>query len=184
MKKLIHILLLTFLFGTFISANFKEQYYIIDKTNYQRNISAIKSIVRRYIIFDKIEKPKKDDYYLADEATKTSNIVFLIDRNKDKDIVEFFQKHDESLQVHHFYKGLFYLSKQLYQQAINEFDQYNEESYLFLKYLLTADCKFEIKSSTDIDNLVSKYQMAYDKATEDYQKELVKYRIKYIRYNR
>ena len=141
-----------------------------------------KEILKRSIVFDELIQPYEGSHLDTNEVSKTQQFAFLLKKMKRKDIEEFMHQHDSSLSIHQFYVGFYHFMQAEYTLAEAAFQRYTGNNFLYHKYLLISDCRYELNTYGSPNELVLMYQKAMDISKSEIEREIVKNRIKYIIY--
>lgn len=174
-----------FCLNSFAKIGGNKEYYITTVAEYDQRIANNRDIVtRRYIIVPEFDKDYENILQTKDEDALLAKFSFLLKKANIAWMDKYIQYCDSSIDINRLIKGLYFFSKKEYALAINQLEEYKGEKHIFLKFLLLADCNYELsKGKSDKSILFKHYQLAMD-TTENFQKkEMVRYRIKYIKYN-
>ncbi len=181
---------LLILFFVLISANSfarigdNNNYWIISQNDYYNRISKGKDVLlKRYIIVPTIDKKFKDILETKDEKALLAKFSFMLNKNKASWIDKYIKGCDNSLDINNLIKGLYYFSKEQYDQAIASLEKLENKEYRFLQLLIIADCKYELlQDKKNYKTIIGVYQVALDYTDNEQNKSIIKNRIKYIKY--
>lgn len=85
--------------------------------------------------------------------------------------------------VNHLIAGLFHVLKSEFQLADQELALYQGIAFVFIKNLLRADCRAELlQGGKDLKPIIQEYQAALDCTENENYRDLIRNRIKYLRY--
>jgi hypothetical protein len=181
--------ILLILFFIFISPRIMAQigenrdFWITTESDFAKRISKGRDVtLRRYIVVPDFDKNFKNILETTDEYAVLAKFSFMLRRNKTAWIDKYIENHVNKSEVNDLIKGLYYFSKKEYGNALIYLEQDNDNKYIFLKEVLIADCRYELKDFKDSKNSIELFQSSMDKASNDLEKIIVSNRIKHIRY--
>ncbi len=163
----------------------RSKYKVISQSKYiEKFVNSYSISLKRYILVDEVYnvKSSKSISNFSDKDSIISATFSLLKKRKDKIILNHLVNNSND-SLSYLIEGIYRFYNSDYSMAINSLKKFKMEEYTFLKYLLLADCISESANNNEVSDLVKFYQKAYDSATTDTEKHLVKNRIKLIRYN-
>ena len=169
---------------TFSRVGSNSNFSIISQIEYNDRILKGKDVIlKRYIVIPSIDKNFKDIFVTKNEKALLAKFSFMLNKNKNSFIEMYIRNCDSSLDINNLIKGLYYISKNKYSQAIVHLEKHNNEEYSFLKQLLIADCKYELlQDKNNYKSIIGLYQVAMDNTGNEQTKSIINNRIKYIKY--
>lgn len=184
MKKFLSLVLIFISFTAFSNIGMNPNYTIISQTDYEKRISKYKDVVlQRYIVVPDFDKNYKEIFDTKDEEALLSRFSYMLRKNKSRFIDRYIANCDDSKEINYLIKGLYFFSKGDYLQAMGCLEHIRAKDHEFLKYLLIADCKFELLiNKSNFKSVIQAYQTALDIADNEQDKSIVNNRIKYIKY--
>lgn len=183
-KKFLILFLILFSTPAFARIGDNKDFWIISQSDYNKRISKGRDVtIRRYIVVPDFDKNFKDILETKDESPVLAKFSFMLSRNKRVWIDKLIENHEIRPEINELIKGLYYFSKKQYADALIHFEKINNQEYTFLKYLLIADCKYELASEArDVRTGIEVYQAAMDQSKNELEKLIINNRIKHIRY--
>jgi len=169
MKKILILFLILVSTQVFARIGENRDFWIISQSDFNKRISKGRDVtLRRYIVVPDFDRNFKE---------------ILETTDKQKGIDKYIENQNNRLEKNELIKGLYYFSRKQYSNALIHFEKINNDEYAFLKYLLIADCKYELNyGSKDAKNSIELYQPAMDKSNNELEKLIINNRVKYIRY--
>jgi len=177
------LLLLTITFQN-SNAQFGENknYRLISSEKYQLRIDRNKDILlRRYIVVPAFDKNKKLIFITNNPDSILIGAATLLRKGKSYKVLEYIQNCNQTENVNNLIAGLYWLSKNNYEKAHSFLLNMEIEKHNFLQLLLIADCEYEL-NRTAKQNAIISYQKAYDIATNENERQIIRNRIKFIKY--
>jgi hypothetical protein len=163
------------------------RYLYVDSNSLQRDIDSNGKIpVKRYVLSPD-NFPNDSMTFIFNEPTKT--FLHVLKKNNAKKTQQFIQspaflKCTDSIS-RQFCLALSYFLSSSYDSCTMQLDQLNEKTKSCFLQFLKTDCEFE-KTATfgngTFDEFVEKYQKIFDCNDNPLSREIVKNRIKLIRY--
>ena len=183
MIKKILVLLIIFISSQSFAGEYTD-FWIVSQNDYNILVSKGKDVLlRRYIIVPDIDKKYKDIFETKDEEALLAKFSFMLKKSKMNRIDKYINACDNSLNVNNLIKGMYYFSKKQYIKAILYLEMSDNENFKFLKFLMIADCKYElIWDKKNFKPIIDAYQIVMDNTDSEQNKSIVKNRIKYVRY--
>jgi hypothetical protein len=144
---------------------------------------------KKYIIVPCEIKSKK----LTNQEKNSDYIIswafYLCENYRSNELLKYIQEltnsNNDKDSISDLLTGIYYFSKSNFTIAIVSFNKYNGNKYIFLKYLLLADSKYEMLDDYyDWPKTIGDYQKAYDNAQKKEYKKLITDRILCARYQR
>jgi hypothetical protein len=169
---------------TFPGIGENKDYSIISQNDYSKLISRGRDVtLRRYLVVPNLDNNFKNIFDTTDERVALAKFSFMLRKNKRAWIEKYLENNDNSLGINDLIKGLYYFSKKQYTEALIHLGNFNNEENKFLKYLLIADCEYELLPGTeDYKTRIEVYQNAMNHAISELDRKIINNRIKYIRY--
>lgn len=181
------LVLLLFLVSIPIQASIgsNNDFFIITQSDFINKKLLDKDLVlKRYLVVPKIEKRYSDILKINDEDLILAKFSSMLKNGDDYWMDKYIQNCDDSLDVNYLIKGLYYFSKKHYNRSLPYLNKVNNKKYRFLKFLLIADCAYEmLEDKKKYNPVLEAYQTAMDQSSTNDQKTLINNRIKYIRYH-
>lgn len=183
-RKISFLLVMMVSLPIFAKVGMNKDFWIISQKDYDIRISKGKDVVlKRYIVVPNMDKNYKSISDTDSDFLILSKFSYMLKKNKSSNLEYYINICDAHKQINLLVNGLYYLSEKKYSKAIEFLNQYESSEYEFLKYLLIADCKYELLTiKRDYKNIIKDYQIALDIANDDKTKALVNNRIKFIKY--
>jgi hypothetical protein len=184
-KKVLIIIFILISVQAFARIGENRDFWIISQSDFNNRISKGRDVtLRRYIVVPDFDKNFKEILEINDESGILAKFSFMLKKNKRAWIEKYIENYDSSLEINELILGMFYFSRKQYTDALNHFENIRNEEYMFLKYLLIADCKYELASEVnDFKTRIEVYQAAMDKSNSELERLIINNRIKFIRYN-
>ncbi len=183
-KKLLILFLVLISAHSFARIGDNINYWIISQNDYNDRISNGKDVLlRRYFIVPSIDKKYKDILVTKEEKALLAKFSFMLNKNKASWIDKYIKNCDNSLDINNLLKGLYYFSKNQYNQAIIHLEKLENKKYRFLQLLIIADCRYEmLPDKKNFKTIIGAYQIALDCTDNEQNKAIINNRIKYIKY--
>lgn len=183
-KKLLVLFLVLISAQSYARIGDNGSYRIITQKEYNDKISKRKdAILKRYVVVPSFDKKYRGILETNDGEAILAKFSFMLYKNKVAWIKKYVRNCDNSLDINHLIKGLYYFSKKQYDQAIVHLEKYENTGFRFLQLLLIADCKFEmLQDKKNYKTIIGAYQSAYDCSDDEQNKTIINNRIKYIKY--
>lgn len=184
MKKILILFLILVSTQVFARIGENRDFWIISQSDFNKRISKGRDVtLRRYIVVPDFDRNFKEILETTDKQKVLAKFSFMLRRNKKVWIDKYIENQNNRLEKNELIKGLYYFSRKQYSNALIHFEKINNDEYAFLKYLLIADCKYELNyGSKDAKNSIELYQPAMDKSNNELEKLIINNRVKYIRY--
>jgi len=185
MKKICLFLFLTILFNTADSQTTGNQrYFLISESKYSQRLNKDKDVLfKRYIIVPDEVKDKNLLFKTGNPDSLFMGAVSLLMNGKSSTVQGYLKTCNMEVPVNHLIAGLFHVLKGNFQQADQNLALYQGIAFLFIKNLLRADCSAELlQGEKDLKTIVQEYQAALDCTENENYRDLIRNRIKYLRY--
>jgi len=180
------ILFFFFLFSipTFGKIGINGNYSIVSQKDYEKKVSKGYNVaLSKFIIVPGYNKKYKDISEVKNKYDLFAIFSFMLKKNKISKMEEYVSKCDTAFQINNLICGLYYFSQKQYLNALVYFENYMEEDFQFLKYLLIADINYELLENKNNYKLALQlYQEAFDISKREQEKTIVNNRIKNIKY--
>ena len=143
---------------------------------------------KSYLVVPKLfnKRDSFDNLKSTDTETVLCSCISLIDYGRKEDVQEFLKTGNLDGDLALLVEGCRYFAQSDYEKALELFNSGSGDQYVFLKLLLKADCCYQIQKANAQGNewleVFRAYQHAYDRATDNHEKQLIKNRIKQTRY--
>jgi hypothetical protein len=183
-RKILGFIILMWSFNLFSQDKALSNYEIVSLKDYfskakQKKYIVVPCDIKSY----KLNKQDNNPDYVISWA------FYLCINEKSNDLVKYIREltksSDKGDSIADLLNGIYYFYHDNFAVAITSFDKYNGSKYLFLKYLLIADSKYEmLVDKYDWPNLIADYQKAYDNTQKTEYKKLITDRILCARYQR
>lgn len=183
-KKFLLLVFIIIALPSIAKVGINKNYWIISQKEYGLRVSKGKDIIlKRYIVVPEINSDFKTISNSDTEIVQLAKFSYLLQKNKTKYINNYIENCDKNKEINQLIQGLYYFSQLQYKKAIEVLTQFNNPDYQFLKYLLIADCKYELLlNKQDYKKVITDYQKALDIANAEKNKTLINNRIKFIKY--
>lgn len=185
MKKFCLFLLLTILFNAANSqTSGNQRYFLISESKYSQRLNKDKDVLfKRYIIIPDEVKDKNLLFKTGNPDSLLMGAVSLLMKGKSSKVEGYLKTCNMDVPVNHLIAGLFDVLKGDFQQADLELALYQGIAFVFIKNLLRADCRAELlRGGKDLKPIIQEYQAAIDCTENENYRDLIRNRIKYLRY--
>lgn len=185
MKKFFLFLLLTILFKTADSQTTGNQrYFLISESKYSQRLNKEKDVLfKRYIIVPDEVQDKNLLFRTGNPDSLFLGAVSLLMNGKSSKVQVYLKTCNMEVPVNHLIAGLFHVLKGDFQQADQDLALYQGVAFVFIKNLLRADCRAELlQGGKDLKPIIQEYQVALDCTENENYRDLIRNRIKYLRY--
>jgi tetratricopeptide (TPR) repeat protein len=161
-----------------------SHFRIISQNELDERIAMRKDVLMwRYIVVPSIDRYYKDISETKDEEAILAKFSFMLKNNYFTRIEKYMNNCDDSTDISHLIKGLYYFSKMQYNQAIIHLEKFENKAYRFLKLLLIADCQYELlQDKKNYKSVIGAYQLALDCTDKEHYKTIINNRIRFIKY--
>jgi len=183
-RKLLFLLLLfiTLPLSARIGAN--SNFWLLSQTEYNLKIDKGQNVVlNRCIVVPDLDSTINDIFITTDEESLLAKFSFMLKKNKSSLIEEYLSDCTNKLEINKLIKALYYLSQNNYETAISYLEKFEMEDFRFLKFLLIADCYYELlPDKRNYKTIMDYYQKAMDSTEDEQNKSMIDNRIKFIKY--
>jgi hypothetical protein len=183
-KTLLFVVLFTLSYQGFCRIGDNRDFWLISLADFENRIAKGRDVtLRRYIVVPYFDKNHIDVLNKLDENATLAKFAFLLSKNRKK-LIERYMKELLNRPENYLIKGLYFFSKKQYTSALSYLELINNKEFDFLKYLLIADCKYEIAiASKNGKPNVEIFQTAMDNSNNHLEKLIINNRVKHLKYN-
>lgn len=170
--------------SSFAGIGINNSYSIISQNEYNKILSKRKPVIyNRYLVIPDYCNNYKEIQKIKDQDTLLFTFSYMLKKNKSSYIEKYISQCDTATDINLLLCGLYYFSKMDYFKSLSYIEKFENKKYEFLKYLIIADCKYELHDNKkNYSSIISAYQVAFDITGLEQNKTIVKNRIKYIKY--
>lgn len=170
--------------SVYSQTGYNKQYKIISQQKYDESLRKGKNVIsQKFIVVPELEKDYKMIYNTTDQEELLSIFSFMLKRGKIYKMQDYLLQCDKSLEVNELLNGLFHFYRNDFSEALSYLENYNNVNHYFLRYLLIADCKYELLSDKkNYKSVLNAYQLAHDVTSNKQNQAIVNNRIKLIKY--
>lgn len=164
-----------------------KDYKIVQKSEYDiyLDMELPHVFYKKYIVVPNFNRDFKSISMQDSDEELLEKFSFMLRKNKEKHIQAYLNQYDEKRNINQLLLGLYHFSRQEYEEALKQLNEFESSTFFFLKYQLIADCHYELSSNkVDLKPIVNYYQSAYDISTDLWEKELIENRVKILKYSR
>lgn len=161
-----------------------QRYFLISESKYSQRLNKEKDVLfKRYIIVPDEVKDKNLLFETGNPDSLFMGAVSLLMNGKSSKVQGYLKTCNMEVPVNHLIAGLFHVLKSDFQQADRELGLYQGTAFVFTKNLLRADCRAELlQGGKDLKPIIQEYQAALDCTENENYRDLIRNRIKYLRY--
>ena len=183
-KKTILFFLVLISIPTFGKIGINRNYSIISHADYNKRQNKGQDILLcRCIVIPNYNKNFKEIMQVKDQNLLLATFSFMLRKNKQRKMEEYIFQCDTSIEINNLLCGLYYFSLKDYRKALDYFEKYKNLEFQFLKYLLVADCNYELlENKKNYKLILELYQAAFDISKNEQNQSIINNRIKFIKY--